>query len=204
MRKIFITGIGTDVGKTVISAILTEALQADYWKPIQAGFEDGTDKLRVKNWISNTISQFHEEQFLLKEPMSPHAAAELENKNIQLSDFKLPNCNNSNLIIEGAGGLLVPINNTHVVADLIMCLDAEVLLVSRNYLGSINHTLLTLNELLSRKLKISGIIFNGEKNEATESIILSKYKFPFVGRVNFHEEINKNVILGYSSQFKSI
>ena len=204
MRKIFITGIGTDVGKTVISAILTEALQADYWKPIQAGFEDGSDKLRVKNWISNTKSQFHDEQFLLKEPMSPHAAAELENKNIQLSDFKLPNCNNSNLIIEGAGGLLVPINNTHVVADLIKYLDSEVLLVSKNYLGSINHTLLTLNELLSRKLKISGIIFNGEKNEATESIILSKYNFPFVGRVNLHNEITKNVILGYSSQFKSI
>ena len=204
MRKIFVTGIGTDVGKTVISAILTEALQADYWKPIQAGFEDGTDKQRVKNWISNSKSQFHEEQFLLKEPMSPHAAAELDHISIQLSDFKLPPCTNSNLIIEGAGGLLVPINNTHVVADLIEHLEAEVILVSRNYLGSINHTLLTLNELIRRKLKISGIIFNGEKNEATESIILSKYHFPFVGRVNFHEEINKNVILEYSAQFKSI
>jgi dethiobiotin synthetase len=204
MRKIFVTGIGTDIGKTVISAILTEALQADYWKPIQAGFEDGTDKQRVKNWISNSKSQFHEEQFLLKEPMSPHAAAELDNISIQLSDFNLPSCSNSNLIIEGAGGLLVPINNTHVVADLIEHLEAEVILVSRNYLGSINHTLLTLNELIRRKLKISGIIFNGEKNEATESIILSKYHFPFVGRVNFHEEINKNVILEYSAQFKSI
>jgi dethiobiotin synthetase len=204
MRKIFVTGIGTDVGKTVIAAILTEALKADYWKPIQAGFEDGTDKQRVKNWISNSLSQFHDERFLLKEPMSPHAAAELENINIQLSDFKLPLSKNSNLIIEGAGGLLVPINHKHVVADLIEHLDAEVMLVSRNYLGSINHTLLTINELLRRKLKIAGIIFNGKKNDATEKIILSKYHFTFVGRVNEHEDITKNVILEYATKFNSI
>ena len=202
MRKLFVTGIGTDVGKTIVSAILTEALQADYWKPVQSGYDLGCDSGEVKKLISNPISRFHPERYMLKEPLSPHAAAAIENIKINLSDFSLPTTENPNLIIEGAGGLLVPINEQHVIADLIEKFDAEVILVSRNYLGSINHTLLTLNELERRRIKIKGIIFNGEKNESTEKIILSKFHFSFVGRINFHAELTKEIILTYANEIR--
>ncbi len=201
-KKLFVTGIGTDVGKTIISAILTEALKADYWKPIQSGYTDGLDSAKVKELISNPLSKFHNERYLLKEPISPHAAAELEKINISLSDFSLPETDNTNLVIEGAGGILVPINNEIVIADLIEKFDSEVIIVSRNYLGSINHTLLTLNEIERRKLKLKGIIFNGNRNESTENIILKKYQFNFVGRVNFHEEFDKETISKYATEFK--
>jgi dethiobiotin synthetase len=201
-RNIFVTGIGTDVGKTIISAVLTEALNADYWKPIQSGYTEGCDSERVKKLISNPLSKFHKERYLLKEPLSPHVAAILENIEISLKEFSLPKTENRNLVIEGAGGILVPINNDHVIADLIEKFDAEVIVVSRNYLGSINHTLLTLNELERRKLKLKGIIFNGNSNLATESIILKKYQFDFVGRVNYYEEFTKETTLKYAAEFK--
>lgn len=173
MRKIFVAGIGTDVGKTMISSIMVEALKADYWKPIQAGCIDETDSLWVRDFISNDISQIHKEQFLLAEPISPHAAANLEGKHIGLSDFELPQTSN-NLIIEGAGGLMVPLNNFgETILDLIPFIADEVVLVSKNYLGSINHTLMSIELLKSRGLKLSGIIFNGDSNPETESIILN-------------------------------
>ena len=117
MKNIFITGIGTNVGKTVASAVITEALQADYWKPIQTGSNDLTDTQNIKNLISNTKSVIHNESYLFKEPVSPHLAASLENQTIQLSNIVIPNTEN-NIVIEGAGGILVPINNTHFVIDL--------------------------------------------------------------------------------------
>jgi len=169
--NLFVTAIGTDCGKTITSAILCEALQADYWKPIQSGTVE-IDRKTVQNLISNARTIFHPEQYLLQTPVSPHAAAEIDLVNVELNDFQLPSTKN-HLIIEGAGGILVPLNyNGDFVIDLAARFETEIVLVSNNYLGSINHTLLTIEALKKRNLPIKGIIFNGEPNEATEKVIL--------------------------------
>ena len=175
MKKYFVTGIGTDVGKTIVSAILVEALKADYWKPVQAGSLGNTDTNVVKSLISNGISKFHSETYKFKTPASPHYAAEVENIKINPIDIKIPETQN-NLIIEGAGGLMVPLNSDFLMIDLIKQLNAEVILVSQNYLGSINHTLLSIDALKTRNIPIKGIIFNGEQNSSSENFILNYSK----------------------------
>ena len=174
----FVSGIGTEIGKTIASAILTEALEADYWKPIQAGDLDHSDTDKVKALVSNSISQFHQESYRLTTPMSPHAAAQKEGLSIEIENMKQPNTTNP-LIIEGAGGLLVPLNEQDCIIDLIEQLKVQVILVSQHYLGSINHTLLSIEALKKRHIPIKGILFNGTKNHETEHIILSKTKIPF-------------------------
>jgi dethiobiotin synthetase len=203
MRKIFVTGIGTDVGKTVVSAILTEALEADYWKPVQAGDLDNSDSIKVENLISNTRTNIHTEGVKLNSPMSPHAAAEIDGLEISLDDFSLPETSN-HLIVEGAGGLMVPLNDKDLIIDLIKELSIEVVLVSQNYLGSINHTILSLDALKNRGLKVLGIIFNGDTNDETEKYILNYSGLPCLGRIAQHTEINKEIVVKYKSQFKTI
>jgi len=171
MKRYFVTGIGTDVGKTVAAAILTEALQADYWKPVQAGGLDFTDTDMVKSLVSNAKSVFHPEAYRLKMAASPHKAAAAEGIEIDVHGLKLPETQN-NLIVEGAGGLMVPLNKRYLVLDLVQQLGLEVILVSRNYLGSINHTLLTAEVLRYRKVPVAGIIFNGEENQTSEDFIV--------------------------------
>ena len=148
--RLFVTGIGTEVGKTIIAAILTEALEADYWKPIQAGDLHHSDTDRVKALVTNNRSIFYKEAFCLQQPMSPHAAAEKDGINVHLSNIRAPKTNN-HLIIEGAGGLMVPLNYEDCIIDLILQLNCEVVLVSRNYLGSINHTLLSIEALQKKR-----------------------------------------------------
>jgi dethiobiotin synthetase len=159
--KLFITGIGTDVGKTIASSIIVEALQADYWKPIQAGDLENSDTLKVKSYISNSKSHFFENSYALQTPASPHYAASLDNIEIDLKKIIEPKTKN-NLVIEGAGGVLVPLNDTDCVIDLIKP-DYEVVVVSRHYLGSINHTLMTIEILKSKNLNIKGIIFSADE-----------------------------------------
>ncbi len=201
--KIFISGIGTEIGKTITSAILVEALEADYWKPIQAGELEYSDTDKVKTLISNSNSQFHSETYRLKEAMSPHAAAEREGIEILIHNCNTPQTNN-HLIIEGAGGLLVPLNNTDCIIDLIQYSKAEVILVSQHYLGSINHTLLSVKALERREIPIRGIIFNGDKNKDTEQIILSKTGLPFLGRIPTMNPINKESVKSIAQQFKHL
>ena len=145
MSTFFVTGISTDVGKTIVSAIITEALNADYWKPIQAGELLNSDRLTVERLISNKNSVVHESSYELHTPMSPHAAAEIDKIKVERSKINAPETEN-HLVIEGAGGLLVPINDSETILDLIRP-DFRVIVVSRHYLGSINHTLLTLAHL---------------------------------------------------------
>jgi len=173
MIPLFVTGIGTGIGKTLISAILTEALAADYWKPVQAGYEEGTDALEVKQLISNPVSIVHPEIYKLKLPASPHIAAKQENIHISPDDIaaQLPKTSNRHLVIEGAGGIMVPLNEQEFVLDLIKKLDAEVILVSRNYLGSINHSLLTAALCRQHKLKVKGWIFNDQYMQYEEEIV---------------------------------
>jgi dethiobiotin synthetase len=197
MKRIFITGNGTDVGKTVVSSVITEALQADYWKPVQSGELDNSDTIKVKNLVSNSKTIFHTERFKLLQPMSPHAAAEIDGVEINLDDFTIPKTEN-HLVIEGAGGLMVPINNEHLIADLISHLQLSVILVSRNYLGSINHTLLTIQELKRRNIPILGIVFNGDHTPQTENFIQNYSKLPVLFRLDMEQIINKETVLKYA------
>jgi dethiobiotin synthetase len=198
-KTYFVTGIGTDVGKTVCCAILCELLKANYWKPIQSGSE--TDTNRMQELISEKIT-FFKERYTLNQPLSPHAAAQFDNVDIRLTDFQLPN-SESDLIIEGAGGLLVPINNEGLtICDLIEHLDIEVILISRHYLGSINHTLLTIESLKSRNIKIKGIIYNGEELPQTEEIIERISGLKTLFRIPTFQEINKESIANFASTLK--
>lgn len=168
----FITGIGTNVGKTIVSAIITEALQADYWKPIQSGTIEGKDSETIKDLISNTKTVIHPESYLLEAPLSPHFAASKEGVTIDLQNIKKPSTQ-KHLIIEGAGGILVPINNKEYVIDIAKKIDCEIILVISNYLGCINHSLLSINYLISNNYKIHSIVFNGEFETEIKNAITS-------------------------------
>jgi dethiobiotin synthetase len=202
MNRIFVTGIGTDVGKTVVSAILTEALETDYWKPVQAGNLEATDTHSVKQLISNPRSFFHPEAYRLQAPMSPHAAARLENLELDLQYISVPETSNK-LVIEGAGGLMVPLNNKILVLDLVAELNCPVVVVSRNYLGSINHTLLTLEVLKNRGISVAGLVFNGEPNPDTEDFILQYTGVSRLFSVPFLPEINAAVIAEQAQKIRS-
>lgn len=194
MARYFITGIGTGIGKTITSAVITEKLQADYWKPIQSGDLEQSDSLAVQNLISNSQTQIHPETYRLTQPLSPHLSAKLDGIEIELSRFKLPQTSNS-LIVEGAGGLMVPLNDQHLIVDLIKQLDLEVILVSQNYLGSINHTLLSINLLHQYQILVKGIIFNGEVNEESQRYILNYTKIPYLGNIPHLDIINKQSVI---------
>lgn len=202
MNRIFITGIGTDVGKTIASAIVVEALEADYWKPIQAGELEFSDSDRIKDLISNDRSKIFDNSYALKTPMSPHAAADIDGITIELDKILIPKTSNS-IIIEGAGGLLVPINDKETILDIIEN-DYKIIVVSRHYLGSINHTLLTIEMLRSRGFEISGIIFSGRENETTENIIEKLSSVRTLGRIDEEELFNKAVVKRYANSFKQV
>lgn len=170
VQKLFVTGIGTEVGKTVCSAILTKYFNAEYWKPVQSGDLDFSDSMKIKSWTGeNTIC--HPETYRLKLAASPHQSAREERIIIDLNNFKLPETRNQ-LIVEGAGGLMVPLNDDDLMIDLIQKLNIPVALVIKNYLGCINHTLLSLMALKQRKIKLKYIIMNGDFPADTERIIL--------------------------------
>ena len=193
-KPLFITGIGTGIGKTIVSAILTQKLKADYWKPVQSGDLDDSDTLKVKSLISNTQTVFHPETYRLTQPFSPHKSAAIDNIIIEKEKFITPKTDNQ-LLIEGAGGLMVPLNDDLLMIDLIRHLDAEVILVSQNYLGSINHTLLSVAALKQYNIPIKGIIFNGKADIDSESYILKYTDLKLLGHVPELTSIDKNVVI---------
>ena len=198
MSIIFVTGIGTDVGKTVASAIVVESLKSDYFKPVQAGDLHFTDTDKVKSLISNSVSKFHKSSYELKTPMSPHAAAEIDNTVIETSNIKIPETEN-HLVVEGAGGILVPINDHQTILDLIQP-SHKVIVVSRHYLGSINHSLLTLSTLKRKGFEV-GLIFNGSPTKTTEDIITKMTGVTVIGRIDEEPQIDKQVISQYAIKF---
>ncbi len=201
MQKIFVTGISTEVGKTIASAIITEALEADYWKPVQAGELDNTDSHKVARLISNNKTVIHPSSYELKTPMSPHAAAEVDGVRIDRFHINEPATEN-HLVIEGAGGLLVPLNEEDTMFDIIMP-GYKVIVVSRHYLGSINHSLLTINWLQQKGYDVS-VLFSGDPNPHTENIILHKTGVSLIGRIDEENQFDKNVVKRYAEKFKHI
>lgn len=199
MKKIFITGISTEVGKTIASAIVTEALQADYWKPIQAGELENCDTKKVKQLVSNKVSEFHPNSYALQTPMSPHAAAEIDGITIKTSEIIAPETKN-HLVIEGAGGLLVPLNDSETILDIIKP-EYKILVVSRHYLGSINHTLLTVKLLQEKGLDVS-IIFSGNEHKTTEEIIQKMTNVSVIGRIEEEPYFDTNVVREYADLFR--
>lgn len=200
IEKYFISAIGTDSGKTLVSAVFCEALGADYWKPVQAGYPRDTET--VQGLVSRTGIRFHPERYLLNTPMSPHGAATIDQVEIHLDDFELP-AGDQSLIVEGAGGLLVPLHEDLLLIDLIKKLGLELILVSNIYLGSINHTLLSAESLKRRGIPVKGIIFNGESNESTESVILHQTGFRLLLKIPKYETINKQVVSSLAKQLKN-
>lgn len=178
----FITGIGTGIGKTVVSAVLTEKLNADYWKPIQSGDLEISDSLMIKHLISNKKTTIHPECYRLGQPLSPHLSAKIDGIQITIDSINIPQITNC-LIIEGAGGLMVPLNDDKLILDLIKKLKTKVIVVSQNYLGSINHTLLTLQILKSNNIEIQGLIFNGTANPESENYITNYSNVKVLGKI---------------------
>jgi dethiobiotin synthase len=181
-EKIFVTGTDTDVGKTIISALLVLGLGARYWKPIQSGTEEPTDAQKIQKITGLDKKYFLPETYKLRAPLSPHLAARLDGVCIDLNDICLPECKGS-LIVEGAGGVMVPINEKHFMLDLMKKLSLPVLIVARSTLGTINHTLLTVDKLRQAGLEILGVVLNGPQNSGNKESI-EKY-----GRVNVLAEV---------------
>jgi dethiobiotin synthetase len=200
MKRYFVTGIGTGVGKTLVSAVLTEALQADYWKPVQTGPPEDSDRITVSSLVSNPKSVFFKEAYCFKEPASPHLAAFNEQTEINEKKIILPQSNNGHLIIEGAGGLLVPLNRRCFVIDLARQLDAEVVLVCRNYLGCINHSLLSLDYLARNNFKIKGLVLNGMFDPLVRSAIVNYVNLPVLAEWGEIPQINQEQVLQLSKR----
>jgi dethiobiotin synthetase len=194
MRPIFVTGIGTDVGKTLVSAILVDALKADYWKPIQAGYTDGTDSEYISLMTSGNQTRVFPELYKLKMPASPHLAAKAEGIEISIEKIceSLP-ATNCQLVIEGAGGLMVPVNKNEFVADLVSALEADLVIVSRNYLGSINHSLLTAAVCKQKRLNVLGWIFTDDYGDYQQQIA-DWSGYPVIGKIPALQNITRATI----------
>jgi dethiobiotin synthetase len=205
ISSIFITGIGTGVGKTLASAIVAEALYADYWKPIQAGFSEGTDSEWVRTMLSNPRSIVHPETYKLKLGASPYIASIEEGIEISLekifADCSVIIRHDVPLVIEGAGGLMVPLNEKESVLDLAKTLNSKIILVSRNYLGSINHSLLTAMVCRQKNLRVIGWIFNDEFMDYEEDIVRWS-GYPKLGSVPKLKAMNKAIISAEANKLK--
>ncbi len=192
MKQVAIVGIHTGIGKTISSAIICEALFADYWKPVQAGnIEDG-DSIVVAGLLSNSKTTIHKEAHVLSQPLSPHIAARLDNTEIVIGQLSIPATDNL-LVIETAGGLMSPLNDTQTNLDLILHFKLPVILVSQNYLGSINHTLLTCEVLKKHNIDVKGILFNGEETPATQDYILNYTGYKCIGVIP-HIPLHKDTV----------
>ncbi len=201
-KKYFVTGIGTGVGKTLVSALLCEYLKADYFKPVQTGYPPDRDSRWVQENVSYTI-KIHPEQYLLQLPASPHLAAKKENITIDFDAIELPDTSNA-LVIEGAGGLLVPLNEHYYIADMIRKFNAECILVVSNYLGCINHSLLSLYYILNEQLPFKGVVLNGNfEDEVKNAIIQHLSDNQLIAEIPFFETMHLNSFQNLFKLFQS-
>lgn len=188
--ELFVTGTDTGIGKTVVSAMLTAGLNATYWKPVQSGLEGETDTRAVKRLTELPASHFKPETYRLSEPLSPHASAQIDGVTIDMSDFEIPDYSTNHLIIEGAGGVLVPMNDDSMMIDLMAQLNIPALVVARSELGTLNHTFLTLEALRKRHIPILGVIMNGPKNESNRKAIENYGNIDVLAEIKPMDEVN--------------
>lgn len=191
--EIFVTGTDTGIGKTIVAAMLAQGLNASYWKPIQAGLEEETDTEFVQRTTDLSEFQIKPERYRLNTPMSPHASADIDGVSISMSDFELPDYETDHLVVEGAGGLLVPFNDEDMIIDLISFLELPVVIVACSTLGTLNHTFLSLEALRSRSIPILGVVLNGPRHESNYKTI-EEY-----GNINILAEIEELTELNPSS-----
>ena len=196
MKPIIVTGTDTNIGKSVVAAMLTLCLDAIYWKPIQAGNEDGTDSERVAEMTELKAARFLAERYVLKNPLSPHFAAALDGITIDEEKLQLPGdiAADQILLIEGAGGVLVPISKDLLQTELFVHWNAPVILCARTELGTINHSLLSIEALRKRSIDILGIIFVGNEMENSESTIVEMGKVKHLGRLPFLSKCNPKTL----------
>jgi dethiobiotin synthetase len=198
-----IAGIHTGIGKTLCSAILCEALGMDYWKPIQAGDLDNSDSIFIKTHVFNPLCTIHREAYRLQVAASPHFAADTEGVIIDRKKIILPKSNNK-ILVETAGGIMSPLAKNYLNIDLIKQLKLPVIIVSENYLGSINHTLMTVKLLQNAKIPILGIVFNGDTIESTVDFILAHTKLPLLFSIPRFKVLNHETIKSYIYDNKKI
>ena len=196
-----IAGSGPDVGKTIVSAILTTLMDGDYWKPIQCGDEENSDTATIKKWIDTTRHHIHPPAYSFKAPLSPHHAARLEHISIDPNSITIPQTKRP-LIIESVGGIFVPLTTKVLTIDLFKSWGCKWIVVSRHYIGSINHTLLTISALKQHRVPIAGIIFNGELNPDSEAAILDIAQIPLLGRLLPEADFNSQTITRYATQWQ--
>lgn len=195
--SILIAGIHTGIGKTVCSAVICQALGYDYWKPVQAGELDSSDSIFIQKNVTNPNCITHPERYRLTIPASPHYAAELDGIEITATDFALPQTNNQ-LVIETAGGIMSPLSNNFLNIDLMEQLNLPAIVVSNNYLGSINHTLLTVKALQQRNIEIKGLVFCGREFVSTRQFILQYTQLPLLFSIPQFEKITPPVIADFA------
>lgn len=197
-RRIAVVGIDTEVGKSVVAAILTESLQGYYWKPVQCGV------LRDRDWVASKLSlpnRCFPESFALHTPCSPHLAAKIEGVHIQAKDLIPPHCS-SPLIIEGTGGLLSPLNEVENWADAALLWQTPLVLVHRHYLGSLNHFFLSVEAIRARGLPLLGVVFNGNTEADTEEMLLKKAKTRCLGRLLWGQQLTAAFVQEMASKWR--
>ncbi len=195
----FVTGTDTNVGKTLVSAILVKAFEAAYWKPVQSGTIEGEDKKTVEV-LNNHLAEIHPCVYEFEAPVSPHVAAKLENKSIDINKIKTPKTNKL-LVVEGAGGILVPLNNQKLIIDIIPQ-TSKVVVVTKNYLGTINHTLMTLEILKNKGFEVIGLVVSGDSNHENEAIIQEFSGVPIWFHIAQEPYINQHVVSEYAELVK--
>jgi dethiobiotin synthetase len=192
-KQIAITGIHTGVGKTIATAVLAEALGAHYWKPVQAGGLDETDSMIVKKLISNGESRVHPEGAILTQPLSPHTAAKMDGVTVDHTLFQWPKTDGF-LLVETAGGVLSPMTNDSTMADFVDYYNIPTILISNNYLGSINHTLMSIEVLKKRDIALLGLVMNGEPNASSEDFIRTYTNIPFMATIPKFDVLDHNAV----------
>ena len=193
-NRYFITGTDTNVGKTVLSALLCAALPACYWKPIQTGSVDGTDRRQVIDWTGISQEQALPEAYIFDDPVSPHLAAERAGKEILLENIAVPPAATFPLVVEGAGGVLAPINSHQFIADLILHLRMPVVLAARSTLGTINHTVMSLRVLRSYKIEVRGVVLIGPENPENKKAIEHYGSTQVIGQIPVLKTINRETL----------
>lgn len=201
-RQLVVSGTDTGIGKTLLSALLVAALDADYWKPVQAGLEEGTDSEAVLRISRTSPERIHPESYRLLRPASPDQAAAAEGIRIDIDQIRPPRSSRT-LIIEGAGGLLVPFNEDYLQIDLYARWNIPVILTARSTLGTLNHTLLSLEALQRRKIPVAGIVLSGPEHPDNIQSLEQRIDAPIIGTIPPLQHIDRDTLLAlYEERFR--